>query len=893
MLEKIGNSEVYVRNYTSNFDIKEYIQSVLIPKAFPNIKVNKLNLGFTGIVSEIIAQGIEDAYGTASLMMNEAFITKAVLPRSIYAMASLFDLGYTYATPSKCNFALEIDLTSIEEFSTRVNNTPIYRYVVDKDTRLMVGDYIYRLDYDIYIDHQIINGKRVYSVYYNMDDEPNSISDITNKFINYRITNIGWLVLLVELKEFNRRVTVKSITDNQITVNSDINISWADQLASFDLVYISPLGKRTVMIKKHKYTAPEENPFAWFYFNTDNSMTISFSNNAGYFQPEFNSSIEITLYTCLGSKANFDEYSSEENIPVSKTSDRFEYNASSKMVALCYGASKGGKDRGSLSELRNEVIAAYNTAKVLTTDSDFDNWFETEGKKYNNFSQFVKRRDDPSGRLYSQFVLIDNGVDKFGTNTLDINVNNSEFDAIDGNEYIIDSGHLWEYVGNSSTDIRMIKNADSKPWMISDQVLPELSDERSHIFTNPFVIKINRQHKYLSMFNCLIDDMSYPEEIDIGRKTFYQFQISRMRIYRTLSGEAGKYNILVACSPSVEGTFVSSLNTSELDQNNLRLIMILKSKLYGDTGYIEMTPISVDESGVMVFSSSVYFKNTINNDIVEVDLDKSPDFKSLIKTGDNANKVFVDVSESMFNFITLMKTDSSTGFYNDEAYINYTITNRFSNTYRNLNLFEPLTMMRSNVTFTEDNEELNVKCSLIPMLDYNLAKNDTKMASFINIFNDQYKSILNILNRLDSNVFLDVKLFNSYGRSNNYYIGPELNKDNLYDSDIKLDSVYIKIKFRLSVKDRSIYSTTLTNIKGIIKQFVNDIASSKDKALHISNLIRDIENNVSNVNYIRFIGFNSYDALKQSIFLKNNSSLSYVPEILTIDDDAIEIIEEI
>ena len=64
MLEKIGNKDVIVRNYTSNFDIKEYIQEVLIPKAFPNIPVNKLNLGLTGIASEMIAQGIEDSAGT-------------------------------------------------------------------------------------------------------------------------------------------------------------------------------------------------------------------------------------------------------------------------------------------------------------------------------------------------------------------------------------------------------------------------------------------------------------------------------------------------------------------------------------------------------------------------------------------------------------------------------------------------------------------------------------------------------------------------------------------------------------------------------------------------------------------------------------------------------------
>ena len=85
MLETNGNS--VVRNYTSNFDVKEYIQSILMPKAFPNIPVSKLNAGFTGVISEYISQAVEDAYGAASLMMNEAFITRATLPNSIYSEA--------------------------------------------------------------------------------------------------------------------------------------------------------------------------------------------------------------------------------------------------------------------------------------------------------------------------------------------------------------------------------------------------------------------------------------------------------------------------------------------------------------------------------------------------------------------------------------------------------------------------------------------------------------------------------------------------------------------------------------------------------------------------------------------------------------------------------------
>ena len=77
-----------------------------IPKAFPNIPMNKMNLGFTGLVSEYLSHVIEDSYGTASLMMNESFITRAVLPNSIYSEAALFDIGYTFATPSRCSFAL-------------------------------------------------------------------------------------------------------------------------------------------------------------------------------------------------------------------------------------------------------------------------------------------------------------------------------------------------------------------------------------------------------------------------------------------------------------------------------------------------------------------------------------------------------------------------------------------------------------------------------------------------------------------------------------------------------------------------------------------------------------------------------------------------------------------
>ena len=156
MIEKIGENEVCVYDYTSNFNIKEFIQNKLIPDYFPNIPVNSLNLGFTGIVSEYMSQGIEDAFATAALMMNESFITKAQLPSSIYNNASIFDIAYKFAKPSACNFALQLSIDDVIQYATRVKNTSTFRYCLDKDTSITVDNFIYHLDYDIFIDWNTI-----------------------------------------------------------------------------------------------------------------------------------------------------------------------------------------------------------------------------------------------------------------------------------------------------------------------------------------------------------------------------------------------------------------------------------------------------------------------------------------------------------------------------------------------------------------------------------------------------------------------------------------------------------------------------------------------------------------------------------------------------------------
>jgi len=941
MIEKVGNDNLIVQNYTSNFDIKEYIQKELIPKAFPGIPMNKLNLGFTGIVSELMSNSMEDVFSTASLISNEAFITRAVLPSSIYSEAALYGLGYTFATPSRAKFAMQLWLDDVINYSTTVRNSPVKRFILDKDTKLVLGDISYRLDYDIIIDHQIIDGNRIFNVYYDTT-ESNSISIVTSKHITHQVTSIGWLVLLLELQEYDRKFDEHVISDNLSTTNSDIYLRWTSQIAGLDLVYVTPGGERLSMMKKIQYTRPEQSPFVWYNFHDDNTICLSFSGNRGYFQPAFNSRIESTIYTCLGSRANFDSYDNRSAVPVIRSSKRFEYNGSTHAVAICFSGSKGGMDKGDIELLRDDVILAHNSVNAIMTDRDLELWFKNYARRNNTRSEFFKRRDDPTGRLFSQFITVNDSTYTFSTNTLNIEVNHTDFDYIRyeenkikvdddhyrfiPEEYVITPGHLWEYVDDSRTTVRMIKAiGEDRMAMVTDEALPPINEDRPFMFSNPFYIKIHRDPTVSVNYNVMINHTSWPIDIPIKSDSFFRFQLANFSIERSISKRLNnRYLIKAICVPVISQSNIKYIegigNEFPTIKNNLRLILITRSKVSGETGYIEMIPIEKRTAGSVLFETTIAVHDELTKDgLLRIDRKRTGDIRALL-----TEDIYMDAMETSFHFAVLFKDNTTkTSLFNDPDYVGYTMTNRFSNDPHLLNLYSPMNMMRHNNYFTGNSPVYEVDpfslepvlendkpklieggytlhSSLVPLLKYDIPLNEYMMTRFIGAFNDQYEAVAPVLSKLEGNTFLDFKLFNTYGRSNNYYIGPKDGSDVLSDSDILLDNVYVKLKLRLAVYDRSAYLQTAEAVENEIISYFESLGSEHHD-IHVSDLIHLIKENHPNVYYVRFCGFNSYDANKQSIFTKHsdaselskNQLMSYTPEIVRLDKDSIEIIEEI
>lgn len=979
MLEKIGSKEIIVRDYTDNFSVKDYVRNVLIPKAFPDIPVTKLNAGFTGVVQEYLSQLTEDVYHTASLMLNENFITRAILPNSIYSEAGLFDLGYTFASPSRCNFAVQIWIDDLLERGQQVSGTDTYRYILDRDTKITVGNNIYHFDYDVIIEwkRRSANGREMipFKARYDIPDEHdieagtgfvNSIALNNSRWIKCRVTKTGWLILLVTLQEYSRKVIETTITDNLRTTNTDITLRWSDQIAGFDLVHIDTAGVRRPMKKKIQYTDYETTPFAYYKFVDDNTISLSFSPSVSAWRPSFNDRIEATIYTTSGAAGNFDSYDRTAPVAVEKTGARYEYNADTTIVAVCYSGSTLGADKKDIEMLRSDVKLAYNTVKVLSTDHDLDEWFQNYAKRYDTRSMFFKRRDDPTGRLFSQFIAISDGEKLYPTNTLTIEVREkpdpdrpelAEFDYVDekSNEFIIKPGHLWEYKVDryievqdeqdptkiiripdlSRTTVIMVKRSDGTPAMIYDNPLPRTDDMyRPFIFVNPFLIKIHRVPQISGCYNYLINHESYLQDERINEDTeFRHFQLSRFTINRSLIQRGNGaddqhvdcYTVRVLVNPILPQESVSEdyqyvrgpiddPNAADYTNNNLRMILSFDTKKYGETGYIEMYPVAVYDGGIIEFEAKFAVHDNLSNDgYLTVDGDSTRErlLNSTIthifdprRPEVHGTDIILDAQETRFRLTTVLRVDeyvgdalnmiSDTPPYEDDSFRGWQVTNVFRNDHRELTLYKPMTMMRSVILFAGKVGEYTVRSSLQPMVGYKLAYDQAELGKFISRFNEQYAAVEPVLfERLDNNCHLDVKLFNTYGRSNNYYIG-DGNTQQL------LDSVNISISFQLSVKDRMAWSTTAESVTNEIRDYFGQLDGSSQPNIYISNLIRLIEVNHPNVDHLRFLGINNYDASEQYIRVKYNdvselderTMMNVVPEIIQCLPEDIHLIEE-
>lgn len=237
--------------------------------------------------------------------------------------------------------------------------------------------------------------------------------------------------------------------------------------------------------------------------------------------------------------------------------------------------------------------------------------------------------------------------------------------------------------------------------------------------------------------------------------------------------------------------------------------------------------------------------------------------------------------------------------YADSTFDTYIWTNEYSTISKPLTFIKSLNHIRTNLYFEdytiEDKEgnyvhdPMDVRMESVPFIKWSMGFSEKSMAAFMNAFTEQYENINNIISsRLRNETSIDVKLYNTYGRSVNYFIGDESEPLNTVNLRVAFDMWFVVGTDTLSV---------IPEIKQFIKTKIESIADNGTNQVHISNLIREIERTFTYVDHIRFRGFNNYSSYYQSIKLKQvdidemtkEERRKYVPELLVIDLDDITI----
>lgn len=890
------------RDYSTIHNIKKFVMDQIAPKYFNMDETNDLHVGALGFMTELVGSSSEDAFNTVSVYLNEMFPHLAIMPETIYNNATLFKIDGGFGTAAESTMYLFIPEDIVINNGTK--NGDIYEFILDSDMIIDVEDLHFMLDYSIRIKYKVplYTTEYVFTAEYMREEYGtvfnNTISNINSPYLKIKrifFENMHYLQIEAKVHQVDKFVNADNVITSD-TINLPIyNIQFDDYLANFEVFYKpADSTKYTQLEKRLNGTTPVKNPFCYYKIVDEGELEISFSSRDNYFYPEYNSEIIINYYTTVGDKGNFDSYVGSD-IVVTPSSQVYDYNNQLPVFAIPMGGSYNGAAPMTTDELKRLTVEMFSTVGSYTNENDLQLYFDRFNNKFNSDILFIKTRDDIFERMFSSFTIFKDDTDEiFHTNTLNIELNKSDFDTEieQSNIDIIKPGHLFTYKNDSLDTVLMLDTQLSDYDKLDDQF----------VYSNPFLIYFMKNPTTIAYYLTTVNDSYIVDYMEADRNSLVQFVCNQMSVKRnSLIGETG-YHVKIMFTP-----------TSELDKP-----MVVRTIIDNETG--EYT----DEITNSIRVKLAFVGNNGDEicyywmELEEYDLTLNTyTFGCMIETDDYIS------DKSKFRVTNAYDTHSDTiggtnmvpmnntvlniyTYYNEELYNTIpTFTNKYSTKSHPVTFIEPVEMMNSTVVFKSNNDGIidetgkevgnsyTTTIKLVPLLKASIVADENRSVEFISIMRTQYNYLLNIIDKITNNFSIDLKFYNTYGRSKNFYVDDFNNVD-------RLNKVNITIHFKIHPTFGTDEIEFVEDVKLFIKEYIEGINEAGTNSIYISNLIKALENNFSSIDYLKFCGINDYPTEVQAIentttdldTLTKEQRVNYVPEYLTLakEDIVIDII---
>lgn len=870
------SNELTTRDYGSNYTIKDFIKNNIATKYFDFDEVSASNTGIFGCITDVEASSSEDISNIISTYAKEIFPNLAEIPESIYSYAGAYNVNNLFAKPASAGFILFLNENDILKNGTR--NGTFYEFFLDAGTKIRVTDYDFVLDYDIKITYRTYRDELVFTASYVKEFE-NSISNINNPYIKLkRIQFRGQKYLGLIIRANRVSVSEKSemlISNDKINLPK-ITFNYNDTICNFEVLYRAPDSEIFTQLERRFYTSePSTNPFCYFRFKDENQIELSFTSRDGYFQPKFNGEILIKIYTCNGESDNFPIYKGDDII-VQSTGEKYYYNQNLVMLALIQTESKGATNMPTLDDIRELYLEKMVTVDSYTTENDLQVYFNSIQKRLGNEVHFIKKRDDTAQRLFCAFSLFkDSNGDIYHTNTLDLITHTDEL--VDFNSsYILRPGTVFSYRDGSRT------TCEIKPDLTVEDTPKDTSE---FLYTSPFLMCIQKQQESISYFYNSINtdvllDFNYSND-----KSYVQFIATSIKITRNaILGDMG-YTINLSLNASVDN-YRDIVDESGNDLGVLKVKMFLPNINHEDTCMVDFKMVGYNrEKHTYDFEAYIKTQDRIN-------INNEMEIQDVYRLSTNDIGDTLISMNSTFKIMTFFKYEeiSLNNFSNISELHDYTLTNIYTNDENErIDFMTPITSCRSTLKFLpKGDDDFYLHMSHLPLIATDSCRDKQKIQYLLDSIASQHSTLQSLMTSITNNFSIDMKFYNTYGKSNNFIVGE--------DGDV-LDRVNCKIKFKVAPVIGADEPKLISNIKNLIKTYIEGINDSGYNGIYISNCIRELEKNLQDIMYLKFIAINEYDSMVQVI---DNTGLDlktisraelqqYIPEFLTIDLDDIVI----
>lgn len=280
-------------------------------------------------------------------------------------------------------------------------------------------------------------------------------------------------------------------------------------------------------------------------------------------------------------------------------------------------------------------------------------------------------------------------------------------------------------------------------------------------------------------------------------------------------------------------------------------------------GYIS-TDDSIELDGTMTIENGVYMSTDEENDYLSISMNNLIPEVSIFYKNDDVNPTHI---YSEFNYFK-----------------NYTLTNTYSvNVNEGIDLIKSIDFIRSVITYTSaKDDDFSFSLSEVPVLKANWAKNSENFNYFTSYIYSYYEYLYETYFLLENNYGIDMKFYNTYGKSRFYKIG-------IRDEFTILKNVNNSISFGICLSPLTAQDIFLISFRKFVKDYIEQINDDDgSKEIYMMNMVSEIKSEFSEIEYIEYYGFDNYTNSAQKIEPLEDSELTdvdllnYIPEFINI-----------